>query len=135
MRRADVATFSRGRTIATRPAILEASRALGLPDALLADALNVSAAAVAAWAKIDREIPVHQALAAQFVIGRMIGVFGRDLPPDTVFARRSDLARKHAEEWLLMARDELPLLSEQEVAWGYKLGRRALRRIEKKEAM
>jgi hypothetical protein len=133
--RADVAPISQGRSVATRPAILEALRALGVPDAALADAFNVTAPVITYWAKGVREVPTPMALAATFVVGRLVGKFGKALPPDTKFARRSEMARQHALNWLELAKDELPLLSVKEVQLGYKLGKRALRRIEKREAM
>jgi DNA-binding transcriptional regulator YdaS (Cro superfamily) len=91
----------------SRPAILEATRAIGLSDSELARLLEVTPGAVNDWVKGRRRIPPTKHLALMHFIAAMVGIFEGDLdPPNTVHARRAALLNDVIRNWMAMAIDE-----------------------------
>jgi transcriptional regulator with XRE-family HTH domain len=90
-----------------RPAILEATKALGLNDRRVAGLLGVSAEAVHSWANGRRQIPQLRLLTLIFLVGRLTGAFGKQQPPQTRYARRAKMAIDAADAWKNLASLEL----------------------------
>jgi hypothetical protein len=93
--------------VAERPPILEATRALGVNDSMLARALGISKMTVADWGLGKRPIPIVRHLALLFLVTRLTGLVGAKYPPQSRYARRAAIARDAAIAWANLARDEL----------------------------
>ena len=90
-----------------RPAILEATKALGLNDRRVARLLGVSAEFVHSWANGRKPIPHLRLLTLIFLVGRLTGDIGKQQPPQTRYARRAQMAIDAAVGWKNLATLEL----------------------------
>jgi transcriptional regulator with XRE-family HTH domain len=115
----------------SRPAILEATRAVGLSDSDLARLLNCTPMAVNDWVKGRRRIPPAKHLAMVHFIAALAGILEGVLdPPNTVHARRAELLREVILKWLAMAVDDGAMAgSEAELAVGDKLAERMIAKL------
>jgi hypothetical protein len=91
---------------ADRVPLLEAFGALGVRDAKIARALGYSSVFVTAWRTGKRPIPHKTQAALLFVVGRLTGQIGANVPPKTKYARRAQVAVKTAMMWANLARNE-----------------------------
>jgi DNA-binding transcriptional regulator YdaS (Cro superfamily) len=122
---------------ADRPAILEACRSLGINDRRVARLLDITPEQVHAWVAGKRPIPHVRLLALAFVIGRLIGEIAAEIPPQTRYARRAEIAREAASKWCALALLELTedlggdITAHRDlIQRGYELGKAALRKLE-----
>jgi hypothetical protein len=118
-----------------RPPILEATRALAMPDRLVARLLGVTPEAVNAWAYNKRPVPRVRHVALLFVVARLAGIVGANFPTNSRYARRAAIARDSAEAWAALARDELTeacggYIPDDLIVRGYEQGEKALARLE-----
>jgi DNA-binding transcriptional regulator YdaS (Cro superfamily) len=91
----------------SRPAILEATRAVGLTDSELARLLNLSPVTVHDWTTGKRRIPPAKHHALVHFIAALAGILKGDLdPPNTMHARRAELLREVLLKWMAMSIEE-----------------------------
>jgi hypothetical protein len=93
--------------VTDRPPILEATRALGLNDRMVADLNNISPVTVNHWAIGKKPIAHVRQMALLFLVTRLVGIVGANFPPQSRYARRAAVARDAATAWAKLARDEL----------------------------
>jgi hypothetical protein len=123
-----------GRVI-DRPPVLSALAVLGLNYAHIGRLAGVATMTVSNWATGNRPLPLVRHLALQFLVARLTGLVGAKEPPNTNYARRSQITVEAATRWAALARDELNeqtggVYSGEDIGRGYELGRRMLARLE-----
>ncbi len=101
--------------------------------------LGVTPEAVHSWVAGKRPIPPLRHLALIFLVVRLTGRVGAWVPPQSRYARRSELTRENAAAWAALARDELTddlggHIPDDLIARGYELGRAALAKLEAADA-
>jgi hypothetical protein len=101
-----------------RPAILQATKLVGLNDSEVARSLNVSAMTVSRWARAKDPMPPARHAALFMVMLHLLGQEFRigDNPPAGIFAKRAQLLREVVWRLLIFEIEELernPLTSEQ----------------------
>jgi DNA-binding transcriptional regulator YdaS (Cro superfamily) len=119
-----------------RPPIFSALEVLGFNYAHIGRLLGVSTMSVSDWATGKKPLPIIRALALQYLVARLTGVIGRNLPPpQTRYARRAQVAIDAAARWLQLARDELEedtggVYRADDIERGAALGERMLAKLE-----
>jgi hypothetical protein len=134
-RKAQTTAAAESYRASSRPPIFEATRVLGLNDRRVARLLGVSPEAVHQWVNGKYSIPPWRHAAIIFLVGRLIGIFGAAYPPQSRYARRSELARQAAKAWEEAARNELiedcgGFVPDDVLVRGYELGEKMLRSLE-----
>jgi DNA-binding transcriptional regulator YdaS (Cro superfamily) len=119
-----------------RPPIFSALEVLGFNYAHIGRLLSVSTMAVSDWASAKKPMPVVRALALQYLVARLTRVIGANLPPpQTRYARRSQVAIDASVRWLQLARDELEedtggVYRAEDLERGHALGQRMVAHLE-----
>jgi hypothetical protein len=120
---------------ADRPPILSALHVLGFSYAEVGRLLGITTMSVHEWATNRRPIPLVRHLALQFVVTRLVGIVGAKHPPQTRYARRSQIAVEAATKWAQLSRDELAedtggAYRAEDIERGIALGERVIARLE-----
>jgi DNA-binding transcriptional regulator YdaS (Cro superfamily) len=105
---AAVGTFTN--RVLSKPAILEATRIVGLTDSDVARLLDVAPPSVTDWVKGRRKIPPARHIALRMLVTTLAEQV--DHAPDGPRARRARLLRNSARAWAALADDEIPLPSD-----------------------
>jgi DNA-binding transcriptional regulator YdaS (Cro superfamily) len=119
-----------------RPPIFSALEVLGFNYAHIGRLLGVTTMSVSDWATGKKPLPIVRALALNYLVARLTGIIGRDLPPpQTRYARRAQVALDAAARWCQLARDELEedtggVYRAEDIERGVALGERMLARLE-----
>jgi DNA-binding transcriptional regulator YdaS (Cro superfamily) len=119
-----------------RPPIFSALEVLGFNYAHIGRLMGISTMTVSEWATGKRPLPIVRALALQYLVARLTGIIGRDLPPpNTRYARRAQVAIDAAARWCQLAKDELKedtgdVFHAEDIERGVALGERMLDRLE-----
>jgi DNA-binding transcriptional regulator YdaS (Cro superfamily) len=119
-----------------RPPIFSALEVLGFGYAHISRLLGVSTMSVSEWATGKKPLPIVRALALNFLVARLTGIIGANLPPpQTRYARRAQVALDAAARWCQLARDELEedtggVYRAEDIERGMALGQRMLERLE-----
>ena len=92
--------------VLNRPAILEATRAIGLTDAEVARLLGCTPMQVNDWVKGRRPIPPAKHHALAIFVGGLAGIFDEGEIGDTAYTRRARLLRSAIVGWLKFAIEE-----------------------------
>jgi hypothetical protein len=90
----------------SRPAILEATRAIGLTDAEVARLLGCTPMQVNDWVKGRRPIPAVKHHALAIFVGGLAGIFDEGDITDTAYSRRARLLQAAIFGWLKLAVEE-----------------------------
>jgi hypothetical protein len=90
----------------SRPAILEATRAIGLTDSEVARLLGCTPMQVNDWVKGRRRIPPTKHHALAIFIGGLAGIFDEGDIGDTAYSRRARLLQSAILGWLTLAVEE-----------------------------
>jgi DNA-binding transcriptional regulator YdaS (Cro superfamily) len=128
-------TAARGRA-GERPPIFSALEVLGFNYAHIGRLLGVTTMSVSDWATGKRPLPLIRALALNYLVARLTGIIGKNLPPpQTRYARRAQVAIDAAERWCRLARDELEedtrgVYRAEDLERGMALGQRMFDRLE-----
>jgi transcriptional regulator with XRE-family HTH domain len=103
------------RVIATRvfsrPAILEATRAIGLTDAEVARLLGCTPMQVNDWVKGRRPIPAVKHHALAIFVGGLAGIFDEGEITETAYSKRARLLQSAILGWLKLAIEEESAMS------------------------
>jgi hypothetical protein len=118
-----------------RPPIFSALAVLGLNYAHIGRLAGVATMTVSNWATGNRPFPLVRQLALLFLCTRLTGVVGAKYPPNTRYARRSQIAIDAANAWAKLSRDEMDedtggVYQAEDLERGIALGQRMLARLE-----
>jgi hypothetical protein len=118
-----------------RQPIFSALEVLGLRYAEIGRLAGVSTKSVHMWATGKEPIPLIRHLALQFLVTRLTGLVGAKYPPNTRYARRSQIAIDAANAWAKLSRDEMDedtggVYQAEDLERGIALGQRMLARLE-----
>jgi hypothetical protein len=126
--------IARNRDAGDRPPILSALAVLGLNYAAIARLFGIPTMTVSEWATGKRPIPRVRRLALHFLVARLTGKVDRARPPQTRYARRTQIAIDAALAWAKLDNEEQAedggVLLEEDVRRGMELGQRMLTRLE-----
>jgi hypothetical protein len=92
--------------VLSRPAILEATRAVGLTDAEVARLLGCTPMQVNDWVKGRRPIPAIKHHALAIFVGGLAGIFDEGEISDTAYSKRARLLQSAILGWLKIALEE-----------------------------
>jgi hypothetical protein len=92
--------------VLSRPAILEATRAIGLTDAEVARLLGCTPMQVNDWVKGRRPIPAVKHHALAIFVGGLAGIFDEGEITDTAYSKRARLLQTAIASWLRLAVEE-----------------------------
>jgi hypothetical protein len=124
-----------GASAGDRLPIFSALHVLGFNYAHVGRLLGVSTMSVSDWANGKKPVPLVRHLALQFVVTRLTGIVGAKYPPQTRFARRSQIAVDAAIKWAQLSRDELHedtggVFEAETIERGIAMGERIIARLE-----
>jgi len=115
--------------------VFSALQVLGFSYAELGRLLGVSTVSVHEWAAEKKPISTVRHLALIYLVTRLTGVIDAAHPPQTRYAKRTQIAINAAIAWNYLARDELDettrgIYHAEELERGYELGKRMIARLE-----
>jgi hypothetical protein len=121
--------------VSDRLPIFSALHVLGFSYAEVGRLLGVSTVSVHEWATGKKPLSVIRALALIFLVTRLTGVVGKAHPPQTRYARRTQIAVEAAIAYANLARDELDealsgVFQAETIERSFELGQRMLARLE-----
>jgi hypothetical protein len=121
--------------VADRLPIFSALNVLGMSYAEIGRHLGVTTVSVHEWARGKKPLPLVRHLALLFLVGRLTAVIGVKHPPNTRYARRSEIAIEAARKWAELAREEIAedtqgVYQAEELERAIGLGQRIVHRLE-----
>jgi transcriptional regulator with XRE-family HTH domain len=122
-------------SVSDRLPIFSALNVLGLSYAEIGRQLGVTTVTVHEWARGKKPLPLVRHLALLFLVGRLTKIIGAKHPPQTRYARRSEIAVEAAIKWAALARDEIEedtrgVYRAEDIERATGLGERMVKRLE-----